>query len=160
MENLLGKQVTVFVINWLAMTSAVRGTVIQHDQSIGLTAARIKVLLAKAPRKRKEFISVIPLERDVLVFEGDAPFKADTESNGTMHGNACLNFVGKIEDVTQYVETKNLNDKFDRHDCVMMVTPNGGFDSHFEPVFPESPSSSAPVNRYREVIDDKKAQAA
>ena len=45
MENLLGKQVTVFMINWLAMTSAVRGTVIQDDQSIGLTAARIKVTI-------------------------------------------------------------------------------------------------------------------
>ncbi len=154
MKDILGKQVTAFGITWMAMTKVARGTVVEQ------TDKHIIIQLPRPPRKRKTAYQEFELGDSTLVFEGDAPFKADTESNGTMHGNACLNFVGNIEDVKSFVETKNLNEKFNRPDCIMMVKPDGGFNSFFTPVFLDTSTCSAPVERYREEMEERKAMAA
>ena len=151
MENLTGMQVTVFGINDFAMTKVARGTVYSVEGN------RIVVELPREPRKRKVQLMGFPLDRDTLVFLGDAPFKADRESSNVSHGNACLNLVGDIAVVKEWIETKNLNANFTHRDGVMMVTPKGGFDSNFEPVYPDAPTHSAPVEGYRKAFAEKVA---
>lgn len=154
MENLKGMQVTVFGITGFAMTKVARGTVysVQGD--------KIVVELPRASHKRKVQLMGFPLDHDTLVFLGDAPFKADRESSNVAHGNACLNLVGDIAVVKEWIENKNLNTNFAHRDSVMMVTPNGGFDSSFQPVYPDVPTHSAPVEGYRKAFAEKGALAA
>jgi hypothetical protein len=57
--------------------------------------------------KRKEFY--LDLATDDILLDGwNVPFKADTECNGVMSGNACYNLVGNAEDIRRCIETKAL----------------------------------------------------
>jgi len=88
-----------------------------------------------------------------LVFEGwDLPIKYDGEitkqgtyfQTSTSRGNACLNLVGPIETIREYVQSKNLNEKFARFDVVIQIEGEKEI-----PVFPEVPTHHAVVERIR-----------
>ena len=58
---------------------------------------------------------------DGAIFEGwDQPIKCDTENHGSlncpsvMRGNACYNFIGKIEDIRNWIDNNQLNLSFDK----------------------------------------------
>ena len=110
---------------------------------------------------RKKF-TLRPFEKpDQLVFLGDTPFKSDGEvtkpvvtagcfTSTLMRGNACLNLVGDIEVIKDWVLNKNINKNFTRFDEVIHI---GGGELETEtPVFPEVPTSHAVVERIRNTI--------
>jgi hypothetical protein len=43
---------------------------------------------------------------DILLDGWGSPFKADTEGDGVMAGNACYNLIGDPDAIRQYIETK------------------------------------------------------
>ena len=101
---------------------------------------------------RKEFY--LPnFNESALVFEGwDLPIKYDGEitkqgtyfQTSTSRGNACLNLVGPIETIREYIQTKNLNEKFARFDVVIQIEGEKEI-----PVFLNCPTQHAVVERIR-----------
>lgn len=106
----------------------------------------------KEPGKRKQYF--LPNFTDsTLVFEGaDIPLKIDSEitTQGEhfavtkYRGNACLNLVGPIETIREYIQTKNLNEKFARFDVVIQIEGEKEI-----PVFLNCPTQHAIVERIR-----------
>jgi len=88
-----------------------------------------------------------------LIFEGwDLPIKTDGDisiqgpvfKTSTMRGNACLNLVGDMQLIKEWVQSKNLNENFTRFDEVIHI--DGDKET---PVFPEVPTHHAVVERIR-----------
>ena len=142
----IGMSVTVFSQNAIAMTTSTHGKVVGIRQSTSNPGRSILDLMP--PRKR--ILRSILLDPSTLVFPAPVPFKTDMDvmmasNSGVCHGNACLNFVGDATVVREWVETKNLNDAFDRLDEVMVIV-----DDEEVPVFPEAETGHAVVKRIRE----------
>ena len=92
-----------------------------------------QVIFSK-PRGRKRFIlrmesrsyqsaPMIPYEG--AIFEGwEQPIKCDTEqSAGVMRGNACMNFIGNVEDIREWIDEKQLNPTL-RKSNIVAIDPN------------------------------------
>ena len=115
---------------------------------------RIGTVVAEG--KRKEYY--LDVDSSTLIFEGwDCPIKTDAEiMQGSFSGNACLNLGGvPIEELKQWIETRNLNPLFTSRDAVLFVKPLAGEDDKFRhdegiPVYPDEPTAHAVVERVRE----------
>lgn len=139
--------VTVIGIGGFATTTKV--TVVYTGQT-DLSGRSIYKENKKGARKKFTFRA---FSKDTLVFEGEVPFKIDSEvtqpsTNGftstLMRGNACLNLVGDPATIKDYITTKNLNENFSRFDSVLII--NGRKEV---PLFPEVPTNRAVVERIR-----------
>ncbi len=143
----VGKEYTVFKLNAMAMT------VKQEIKVVGFDAEGNPIW--KEPRGRKEFVlrlatrsyRTAPLkEFDGAIFEGwDQPIKADTDRDrpsemrgpvccrSVMRGNACYNFMAEPLEVRAWVETGQLNPKFEK----FKVVACGRGNDREEVVYPE-----------------------
>tara|TARA_Y100000296_G_C5142800_1_gene242058 strand:+ start:311 stop:784 length:474 start_codon:yes stop_codon:yes gene_type:complete len=117
------------------------------------------VFVYKGKRKRKVFVE--KNRPGMLIFKGwDLPLKIDFEaepeqdgvfSSKIIVGNACYNFLGNKEFVREYIEKNNINEEFNQHDHVLAHGERVGRDGDTgEPVYPEVPTTSAPVITVRE----------
>lgn len=86
------------------------------------------------PRGRKRFILRLeskdyqsaPMKPYVGgIFEGwDQPIKCDTEQkSGVMRGNACMNFIGTVEAIREWIDNNQLNPGF-RKDNIIAIDPD------------------------------------
>lgn len=139
-----GQKITIFGINWMAMTSRMEVTVRDVKEEGKLVCEE-----RPKPRQRnRKVYGFNVLKPDVLVFDGwDLPISCDSASFNGFRGNACLNMVGDLAVVRDYVKNRNLNPKFSRFDSVLLVTAD--LDAPEECVFPDAPTSSAIVERVR-----------
>jgi len=144
MKYTTGSKLTIFEISpWMAMTV---------KREIEITGELGGKVTFKPKGKRKQYYLPTFTESS-LVFAGwDLPIKIDSEVEkmgtyfmiSTSRGNACLNLVGPIETIREYVQTKNLNENFTRFDEVIHI------DGEKEtPVFPDVPTHHAVVERIR-----------
>lgn len=81
---------------------------------------------------------LLPLK--AAIFEGwNQPIKCDTEqSQGVMRGNACLNFLGSVDDVRAWIEQYQLNPFFEKYRVVAIGKAESTFgDAPETVVFPE-----------------------
>jgi len=144
MKYTVGTRLTLIEISpWMAMTV---------KREIEITGELGGKITFKPKGKRKQYYLPVFTESS-LVFEGwDLPIKIDSEiekqgvyfMTSTSRGNACLNLVGPIETIRDYVQSKNLNEKFTRFDVVIQI------DGEKEiPVFLNCPTQHAVVERIR-----------
>jgi len=139
-----GQKVTIFGINWMAMTCRMEVTVRDVKEEGKLVCEE-----RPKPRQRnRRIFGFDVLKPDGLVFEGwDLPISCDSAAFGSFRGNACLNMVGDFDLVRDYVRNRNLNPAFSRFDSVLLVTAD--LDGPEVCVFPDAPTSSAIVERVR-----------
>jgi hypothetical protein len=72
---------------------------------VGYEGRRQRVAVVRQRGKRREFY--LDLAADDILLDGwGLPFRADTEGNGVMSGNACFNLVGDPAAIRQCVETR------------------------------------------------------
>jgi len=144
MKYTMGTRLTLIEISpWMAMTT---------KREIEITGELGGKTTFKPRGKRKQYYLPTFAESS-LVFEGwDLPIKIDSEvekmgtyfMTATSRDNACLNLVGPIETIREYVQTRNLNEKFARFDVVIQI------DGEKEiPVFLNCPTQHAVVERIR-----------
>ena len=144
MNYTTGSKLTIFEISpWMAMTV---------KREIEITGELNGRVTFKQRGKRKQFY-LSPPKDSTLIFEGwDLPIRIDGEvikigevfSTSTSRGNACLNLVAPIELLREYVQTKNLNEKFVRFDVVIQIDGDKEI-----PVFLNCPTQHAVVERIR-----------
>ena len=144
MKYTTGSKLTIFAISpWMAMTTK------QEIEIMGELNGRVTF---KPRGKRKQFYFSPPKD-STLIFEGwDLPIRTDGEvikigavfSTSTSRGNACLNLVAPIETIREYVQTKNLNEKFTCFDVVIQIVGEKEI-----PVFLNCPTQHAVVERIR-----------
>lgn len=102
---------------------------------------------------RKLFVCPKINDAGTLIFENisksiTTPFCTDmeyTRSNGNKRfsGNAMLNFMGKPEEIKEWVLTKNLNPFFNAFDRVLHLEEQPGEDDDLETLlFPDAPAQS------------------
>lgn len=144
MKYTTGSKLTIFEISsWMAMTV---------KREIEITGELNGRVTFKQRGKRKQFY-LSPPKDSTLIFEGwDLPIRTDGEvikigavfSTSTSRGNACLNLVAPIELLREYLQTKNLNEKFTRFDVVIQIDGDKEI-----PVFLNCPTQHAVVERIR-----------
>lgn len=105
--------------------------------------------------KRKAQTFGLDVLRNALVFEGwDTAPRVDSEQTGSyiMRGNACINFLGTHSDIPaiRQLIQNNINEEFNRHDCIMVVPEGNPGHSEIWPVFPETETDSVVVKRIRD----------
>ncbi len=135
----VGKQYSVYAIDsMMAMT---------HKKEILITGTHTDGNpIFKKRGKRKQFIfelrarsyqSAPLIETVSAIFEGwDQPVSCDTESHGTMRGNALYNFTASPETIRAWIEAGQLNPNFEAG--AVLSVPVSGDSIHDEtPVFPE-----------------------
>lgn len=140
----INKQYTIIGIGkMLAMTwkDEIKVVALRNDNPID------PIFVQKGKRKKK-VLGSDSWRTETLVFEGwDLALKIDSDQEHidgckTMIGNACFNFMGKVEFVKEFIETKNINDYFNEKDHVLAhgerVTDKSG-----DIVFPEVPTTHA-----------------
>lgn len=107
-----------------------------HKTSIKVQAVEPeqgRIIFSK-PRGRKRFIlrleskdyqnaPMVPYEGGV--FEGwEQPIKCDTEQAfGVMRGSACMNFIGTVDAIREWIDNNQLNQNF-RKDNVVAINPD------------------------------------
>ncbi|HSA34493.1 MAG TPA: hypothetical protein P5077_12275 [bacterium] len=116
----------------LAMTSCQRITVKEIRENgdiIYQPQGKRKLFILR--KQWQSYVNGPVNEFDGAVFEGwDTPFTSDTDQDRdgspirTMRGNACYNFVGPVEKIREWIETKQLNPKF-RKEHVVAIGPDG-----------------------------------
>ena len=144
MKYTTGSKLTIFEISpWMAMTV---------KREIEITGELNGRVTFKQRGKRKQFY-LSPPKDSTLIFGGwDLPIRTDGEvikigavfSTSTSRGNACLNLVAPIELLREYIQTKNLNEKFARFDVVIQIVGEKEI-----PVFLNCPTQHAVVERIR-----------
>jgi len=144
MKYTVGTRLTLIEISpWMAMTV---------KREIEITGELNGKVTFKPKGKRKQYYLPTFTESS-LVFEGwDLPIKIDSEIEKqgsyfvttTSRNNACLNLVGPIETIREYIQTKNLNEKFARFDVVIQIEGEKEI-----PVFLNCPTQHAVVERIR-----------
>ena len=82
-----------------------------HRKEVIITGLHNDRYTFKMKGKRKEYY--LDLDECSAVFEGETPFKADTEFN-SFRGNACINVVGDMETIKRYFDTRQLNPYFEK----------------------------------------------
>jgi hypothetical protein len=140
-----GQKLTIFSLNMMAMTSRDEVT-FEGEQSGG------KLIVSERPKPRQRKIRrwVVEPENDTLVFDGwDLPITSDMAAGGSFRGNACLNMVGDIAVIRDYVKNRNLNPLFSRFDSVLCVKAND-LNTPEVCVFSEVATSHAVVQTIRE----------
>lgn len=144
MKYLLGSKLTIFSVSSFMATTL--------KQEVEIVSESQDRAVFRTQSKRKLFF--LPEFNDsTLVFEGwDLPIKTDSDvfskeemfTTNLMRGNACLNLVGDIELIREYVQHKNLNENFKRLDVVIQI--DGAKEN---PVFWNVPTNHAVVERIR-----------
>ena len=144
MKYTIGQRLTTFEIS-----SCMAMTVKREIQICGELNDKITF---RIHGQRKMFY-LPKFNESALIFEGwDLPIKTDGDisiqgpvfKTSTMRGNACLNLVGDIQLIKEWVQSKNLNENFTRFDEVIHI--DGDKET---PVFPEVPTHHAVVERIR-----------
>jgi len=144
MKYVEGQRLTIFEISsMMAMT---------HKREIQICGELNGRVTYRVHGERKMFY-LPTFNESALIFEGwDIPIKYDGEittqgayfQTSTSRGNACLNLVGDMQLIKEWVQSKNLNENFTRFDEVIHI------DGEKEtPVFPEVPTHHAVVERIR-----------
>lgn len=108
MELIMGEKYTlVFVSEALAMTCKLEVTI--WDKMTQEEKERLStVVWFKQRGKRK--IQAIKLKNSSMVFKGwDLPLRVDT-GGSSFRGNACLNFVGDIDEIRRFIDAYNVNE--------------------------------------------------
>jgi len=139
-----GQRLTIFEISsMMAMT---------HKREIQICGELNDRVTFRIHGQRKMFY-LPKFNESALIFDGwDIPIKYDGEitrqgahfQTSTIRGNACLNLVGDMQLIREWVQSKNLNENFTRFDVVIHI--DGAKET---PVFPEVPTSHAVVERIR-----------
>ncbi len=146
-----GQKLTIFSLNMMAMTSRDEVEFVEERPE-----AKIVVQERGKPRQRKFRRYLMELERDTLVFDGwDLPITSDMAAGGSFRGNACLNMVGDIVVIRDYVKNRNLNPLFSRFDSVLCVKAND-LNTPEVCVFPDVPTSHSVVMTIRETGEGPK----
>jgi len=144
MKYAIGQRLTIFEIS-----SCMAMTVKREIQICGELNDRVTY---RVHNQRKMFY-LPKFNESALIFDGwDIPIKYDGEIQrmgkhfmlSTSRGNACLNLVGDIQLIKEWVQSKNLNENFTRFDEVIHI--DGDKET---PVFPEVPTHHAVVERIR-----------
>jgi hypothetical protein len=107
----IGQKITLVRISEaMAMTSRYELEVrspIDPPQKVGYEGRNQRLAIARQRGKRKDFFLDVPA--DAILLDGwDVPFKADTECNGVMSGNACYNLVGDPDAIRDCLERRAL----------------------------------------------------
>lgn len=110
MEFEINGEYTIFEISCMAW-SVSRKIIITGKQNDRYTF--------KLKGKRKQFY--LNISNTTAVFKGfNIPFYVDSDEENTIngskkfHGNACLNFVGKKEDIKNWIDENNLNENLNK----------------------------------------------
>jgi hypothetical protein len=103
-----GQRVTLLKIDdMMAMTHRYELEVrtVQEPQAVGYQNCKTRLATVRQRGKRKE--QYLDLGADDILLSGwDLPFRADTECNGVMAGNACYNLVGDPEAIRDCIESR------------------------------------------------------
>ena len=101
-----GQRITLLKIDeCMAMTHRYELEVraVLEPQAVGYQRCKTRHAVVRQRGKRKE--QYLDLAADDIVLNGwDVPFRADTEGNGVMAGNACYNLVGDPEAIRHCIE--------------------------------------------------------
>ncbi|MFH0772893.1 MAG: hypothetical protein V1922_01105 [bacterium] len=144
MKYAIGQRLTIFEIS-----SCMAMTVKREIQICGELNDKITFHI----HGQRKMFYLPKFNESALIFEGwDLPIKYDGEietqgayfKTSTSRGNACLNLVGPIETIREYVQSKNLNEKFARFDVVIQIEGEKEI-----PVFLNYPTQHAVVERIR-----------
>ena len=144
MKYTIGQRLTIFEIS-----SMVAMTVKREIQICGELNDKVTFRI----HGQGKMFYLPKFNESALIFEGwDIPIKYDGEietqgtyfKTSTSRGNACLNLVGDIQLIKEWVQSKNLNENFTRFDEVIHI--DGDKET---PVFPEVPTHHAVVERIR-----------
>lgn len=153
MEKLInlkkGDIVTIFGISDF-MASTTHG----EFKATGMVSNGQAVFTENKKGARKKFTLRNLEAPDRLVFIGSAPFKTDGEtelpgsgpfSSRMMRGNACFNLTGDPEVIKDWIQNKNINEKFTQFDSVIWINSEG----KEIPLFPEVETNHAVVKSIR-----------
>lgn len=120
MEFDINGEYTIFEISSFMACSVRRKIIITGKQNDRYTF--------KLKGKRKQFY--LNITNTTAVFKGfNIPFYVDSDEENTIngtksfHGNACLNFVGKVEDIKKWIDENNLNENLNK--AVILAVENG-----------------------------------
>jgi hypothetical protein len=103
-----GQRVTLLKIDdMMAMTHRYELEVraVQEPQAVGYQNCKTRLATVRQRGKRKEQYLDLAAD-DILLTGWDLPFRADTECNGVMAGNACYNLVGEPEAIRDCIERR------------------------------------------------------
>jgi hypothetical protein len=104
----VGQRVTLLKIDGcMAMTHRYELEVrrLLTPEKVGYEGRQQRVAVVRQRAKRKD--QYLDLAADDILLDGwGLPFKADTEGDGIMAGNACYNLVGDPEAIRQCIETQ------------------------------------------------------
>jgi hypothetical protein len=155
----VGQKLTFITVNSMAMTVYERiqvATLLAEPQFL---RGKLRFGTFKARGKRKEFYLDIE-EHATLVFDGWAvPFISDadaTRPNGNSFWmNACMNLAGDAQVIKDWVENRNLNEKFcDSSKAKILIFPPDGMPKpeNFEGtiLYPDLEAGSAVIDRMKE----------
>jgi|SRR6516165_9551457 hypothetical protein len=121
----------------------------------GYANRETRVAIIRQRGKRKQYY--LDLRDDSLLFDGwGAPFKADTECNGVMHGNACYNLVGEAGAIRDWVENRALWPVQDETKAKILVCQQSGEFNYNPPqqlLYPDIETGHAVICRMKEAQD-------
>lgn len=138
MELKINGQYTIYGISEFMACTTKNEIVIKGQDDRGY------IFSARGKRKKYYLTRSEKKDKDTVICEGwDLPLKIDSDieidtglfTTKSFSGNALLNFVGTVEFVKEWIETKNLNPLTDKGIIVAVGKP-GNMDTEFM-VYPE-----------------------
>jgi hypothetical protein len=150
-----GQRVTLLKIDeCLAMTHRYELDVrrVLEPQSVGYADRYQRVAVVRQRGRRKD--QYLDLAADDILLDGwDQPFRADTEGDGVMAGNACYNLVGDPEAIRHAIETKAVLPVSNDAKAKILVARGARTkcdDSEVELLYPDIDTHHAVINRMKD----------
>jgi hypothetical protein len=152
----VGQRVTLLKIDeCLAMTHRYELEVrrVFEPQAVGYADRYRRVAVVRQRGRRKDQYLDVAAD-DILLDGWDQPFRADTEGDGVMAGNACYNLVGDPEVIRQVIESKAVVPISDDAKAKILVARRGARtkcdDSEVELLYPDIDTHHAVINRMKD----------
>lgn len=110
MELIKGEKYTlIFVGEMSALTVKLEVTFESQEQRERYVNSGLHTMLWFKVRGKRKIQGVL-MNKAFLVFKGwDLPLRVDTDGS-SFRGNACLNFVGNIDEIRAFIDAHNLNE--------------------------------------------------
>jgi hypothetical protein len=121
-------------------------------EAVGYKGRHKRVAVVRQRGKRKD--QYLDLGADDIFLDGwGLPFKADTEGNGVMSGNACYNLIGDPDIIRQHIQTKAVLPVSDAAKAKIIVARAERTkcnDEGLELLYPDIETHHAVIARFKE----------